>query len=75
MWHHWTAKYTRKGLMLQRMKTVLRRFALVAIISSLCWLKMHPKDTQRLVKLFSGVRTTIVSAIREGLLRAHRMLS
>ncbi|EAW25500.1 flavin-containing monooxygenase [Aspergillus fischeri NRRL 181] len=75
MWHHWTAKYTRKGLMLERMKTVLRRFALVAIISGLCWLKMHPKDTQRLVELFSGARTTIVSAIREGLLRFRRMLS
>ncbi|KAH1493827.1 hypothetical protein LV164_007558 [Aspergillus fumigatus] len=75
VWHHWTAKYTRKGLMLQRMKTVLRRSVLVAIISSLCWLKMHPRDTQRLVELFSGARTTIVSAIREGLLRARRMLS
>ena len=75
VWHHWTAKYTRKGLMLQRRKTVLRRSVLVAIISSLCWLKLHPRDTQRLVELFSGARTTIVSAIREGLLRARRMLS
>jgi uncharacterized membrane protein len=60
--------------MLQRVKTVLRRFTLVAIISSLFWLKIHPKDTQRLVEFFIGARTRVVSAIREGLLRANQML-
>jgi hypothetical protein len=60
--------------MLQRLKSGLRKFALVAIISSLFWLKRHPKDAHRLVEFFIGARTTVVSTIREGLLRAHRML-
>ncbi|EAW10087.1 flavin-containing monooxygenase [Aspergillus clavatus NRRL 1] len=75
VWHHWTARYTPKGLAAQRVRSGLKKVALLAIATGLFWLTKRPQDINLLIQLAVGLRGSIITGIRDGLLHVHRMLS
>ncbi|KAI9924015.1 hypothetical protein ASPWEDRAFT_100654 [Aspergillus wentii DTO 134E9] len=74
VWGHWIAKYTPKGLWMHRFAFAFKGLSLVSSISGLLWLRKYPQYAQQLTQFVFNAQGSIVSAARDLLQHAHKLL-
>lgn len=63
-WQHWTANFTQKGLVVQRVHRAIRFTVLAAVFAGLAWVQRNPQLKDQLVQSLLSGKDWMLSTVR-----------
>lgn len=63
VWRHWTAKRTRKGIILHRVYKAFQLTVLFGVLTGLAWLQKAPQHRGQLLRALSAGKDWVLSGV------------